>query len=136
MTEKDFIKIENKFQTQLPDDYKDFQINYPKELIDANFNHEFLTNNPEYFIKLNEMFRNAGLPEIYIVIGHDYGGNHFFIKNSKGESSVFYHDHEEASAKFDDAENPDELTWEDVLDKKHKNLTDFGIWLLEVWKEV
>lgn len=124
MTEKELIEIENQLQIKLPTYYKDFQLNYPQELIDLKFNEEFLSNHAEWLIKVNRLLSGGGLPHEYFVIG--MGGDFYFIKRDENDQSVYSVDHEEASESEDGGAN-----WIDLMELQHKNLFDYKNWLID-----
>jgi hypothetical protein len=120
--------VEKRLGTEMPNAYREFQLNYPEQLIESKFNNEYFTNDSSYLIEMNESFRGGGLPKDYLVIGNDIGGNYFFININGSDSSVYYLDHEEAS------ENG-KSSWEEMLKVNNKDLNEFSDWLVEHWGE-
>jgi hypothetical protein len=129
MTFEEINRVEERLGIKLPDAYRVYQFNYPNELTQLGFNREYLTDDPEYLLEMNDMLRKGGLPTEYLAIGNDVGGNYFFIKTDNADSSVYYFDHEEVSEREDGAES----NWEEVLTLKCNNLGEFGEWLIDQW---
>jgi hypothetical protein len=133
MTLEEIQLVEQKLAIKLPDTYTHIQVNYPKELIELNFNQEYFISDARYLIQINEMFRTGGLPNTYLVIGHDIGGNHFFIDLRDSDFLVYYLDHEEVS----EPEEGAEPTWQEVLDVNldliAEGIDAFGQWLIRHW---
>ncbi|TAE00151.1 MAG: hypothetical protein EAZ97_06660 [Bacteroidetes bacterium] len=127
MTKEDITKIENKLGFTLPEHYKKFQLNYPKELTELEYSCESISNDADWVIRTNMMMYLGHVPKSFMSIGEDVGGNYFFIRTDISKESVYYIDHEEAS------EVEEGLPWESYFTKEYKDLQELKEKLIANW---
>jgi hypothetical protein len=127
MNQIDLDKIEKSLNIKLPDHYISFQLNYPEELRNLKFDKEYLSENPDWLIEINQILNNIELPKHFFSIGHDLGGNLYFIKNDINDKNVYYRD-------LDEIGEDDSLT--ELLLIEHTSLEDYKNWLIEFLGEI
>ncbi|MFA0962916.1 SMI1/KNR4 family protein [Roseivirga sp. BDSF3-8] len=125
MTPEDISYIESQLKVTLPDHYTDMLLRYPEDLKQLDHHGEYLIDDPYYLIRLNTMFGRSGVPEKYFAIGHNLGGDYYFIQLNSEETTVYYFDHEET------ADSEAEHYWDESLNKEHDNLEEYKNWLIE-----
>ncbi|MDJ1503394.1 SMI1/KNR4 family protein [Cytophagaceae bacterium BD1B2-1] len=130
MTLEEIEQVEKRLTIQLTNTYKEFQLNYPAELIELNLHEEYFIHNSDYLIEINEMLRSGGLPHDYLVIGNDMAGNYYFMNINDLEPLVYYMDHD---ANYD-TDGDDFSSWEEVIEKyftvEFEDLQQFSKWLV------
>lgn len=129
MTKEDISYIESQLRVELPEHYVHFLLHYPDDLAGLAYHEEYVIDDPYYLIRLNSMFSRSGVPAPFFAIGHNLGGDYYFIKLSGSETTVYYFDHEET------ADREDDHYWEKSLTAEHQSLADFKTWLLQTLGE-
>lgn len=141
MTQSEINKIEVELGVGLPQHYKHFLLNYPKELLGLGSPHNGVTwlelkNQADDIIKTNKeigCYLDNGVIYNKLCIGESGGGDYYFIDLiNKDDTKIYFIDHE--CSYYDHYnEETNEWNWDKLV--RHLSFDDFVRYEIAYWTE-
>jgi SMI1 / KNR4 family (SUKH-1) len=112
MTESEIQRLESRLTIRLPDEYRDFLLSYPRQLVEAKKELAWKRESPSERELINDANRLASLndfirlpdtpwtsddgpwPRHYFVIGDDECGNYWCLDVRTPTTAVWFYDHD------------------------------------------
>lgn len=139
MTQSEIDKIEAELGVDLPQHYKHFLLNYPKELLGLGSPHNGVTwlelkNQADDIIKTNKDISchlDNGVVNNKLCIGVSGGGDYYFIDLiDKDDTKIYFIDHESSYNDYYNEET-NEWNWDKLV--RHLSFDDFVKYEIDFW---